>query len=192
MPYQVKCAPCSRPILPHKKVPTVPCALQAFHNEKVPASQESPHNAALSPHIKAGCGWMLLKFYKLTLAPELLEPWCTRGDTINTLQLCYGTSIHSGAGNTWHFLLYIYCIFCLFLSLTHTWFSPNTKTANFVTIHFQKKCKQIICCNRLTLHFNLKYITRHLCFISFRCAPSGCFNCKNALNVGFTDIFHSV
>ncbi len=94
-PNQVNCAPCSRPILPHKKVPTVLCALQAFHNEKVPASQESPHSAALSLHIKACCGWKLLKFYKLTLSPSALKDLMhQRGhSTINTLQLCCG--IHS-------------------------------------------------------------------------------------------------
>jgi len=69
----IKCAPCNRPIRPHKKVPTVQCALQAFHNEKIPTSQGSPHSAALSLHIKAGCGWKLLKFYKLTLSPGALR-----------------------------------------------------------------------------------------------------------------------
>lgn len=122
-PNQVNCAPCSRPILPHKKVPTVPCALQAFHNEKVPALQERPHSTALSLHIKACCGWKLLKFYKLTLSPSALRDLMhLRGHgTINTLQLCCGTSIHSGAGDRWHFLLSLFymrvVIYILLLSI---------------------------------------------------------------------------
>lgn len=136
---------------------------------------------------------MLLKFYKLTLAPSALRALMhQRGHHKHTSTLLW--HIHS----FWSWkhmalsIIYILYILSFFKPHPHLVLSTNTKTANFVTTHFQKKCKQIICCNRLTLHFNLKYITRHLCFISFRCAPSGCFNCKNALNVGFTDIFHSV